>query len=202
MVRPVDFAPDMTTTPLSLARGAIFPWLPSGSDAGRWRRWLSEMQMLLHEHPANFAREARGTVPVTGMWISDGGRVAEAKPVSDSTILAAPGMVGDVARGLARVTGTAGCAPPGSFGALPFHDSTTVVLDRASSTNVPSLQTHWLDPAIAALERGTLTSLSLLADGRGVAAAWQAMRPTRLRRARAKFAPRPFAPPVPDEEIA
>ena len=197
-----DFTPDMTTTPLSLVRGAIHPWLPRGSDAGRWRRWLSEMQMLLHEHPANAVREARGSLPVTGLWISEGGRVAEAKPVSSSAIFAAPGTVGDVARGLARVTGTAACAPPASFAALPMQDSTTVVLDRAGRPNAPSFQTHWIDPAIAALEHGALTSLSLLADGRGMAAAWQAMRPTRLRRALAKWAAQPFAPPVPDEDDA
>ena len=50
-----------------------------GNDAAQWRRWLDEMQMLLHEHPVNVAREARGRVPVTGIWISDGGRIPEAK---------------------------------------------------------------------------------------------------------------------------
>jgi hypothetical protein len=198
----VDFTPDMTTTPLSLVRGAIYPWLPGGNDAGHWRRWLSEMQMLLHEHPANSAREARGRVPVTGIWISEGGRIAEVGPSPASAIFATPLAVGDVARGLARATGTAGCAPPADFAALPLQDSAIVVLDPASRVNAPSLQANWLGPAIAALERGTFTSICLLADGQGMAAAWQAKRPSRPRRALAKFAARPFAPPMPDEDDA
>jgi hypothetical protein len=198
----VDFVPDLTTTPLSLVRGAIYPWLPGGNDAGRWRRWLSEMQMLLHEHPVNAVREARGCVPVTGLWISEGGRIAEASPSPASAIFATPGAAGDVARGLACLRGAAADAPPGSFAALPMHESATVVLDRATRANAPSFQSHWLGPAIAALEHGTLLSLSLLADGQGKAAGWQALRPTRSRRALAKFAARPFAPPLPDEDDA
>src|SRR4030042_1279579 len=32
--------------------------LPEGADADAWRRWHSEMEMLLHEHPVNLARGA------------------------------------------------------------------------------------------------------------------------------------------------
>jgi DHH family len=71
----VGAAPKLTTTPLAAVRGAIYPFLPGDSDAPQWRRWMSEMQMLLYEHPVNAAREARGRVPVTGIWIADGGRV-------------------------------------------------------------------------------------------------------------------------------
>ena len=86
-----DTAPDLTTTPLAVVRGAIYPWLPAGGDAVRWRRWLSEMQMLLHAHPANAAREARGRVPVTGVWISEGGRLAERTAGTGSIDLRAAG---------------------------------------------------------------------------------------------------------------
>ena len=48
----------------------------------RWRRWLTEMQMLLHEHPANAAREARGRSPVTGVWFWGGGARRRTPPAS------------------------------------------------------------------------------------------------------------------------
>jgi hypothetical protein len=198
----VDHAPDLTTTPLAAVRGAIYPWLPGGNDAARWRRWMSEMQMLLHEHPANASRAERGRAPVTGIWISEGGRIAETKQRLNTTIFAPPGTTGDVARGLARLGGAAAFAPPPAFTALPMQDGAAVVLDRANVATASTLQSNWIDPAVAALERGTLVSLSLLADGHGMAAAWNAQRPTWNQRAMARLARRPFAPPFSDEDDA
>lgn len=195
-------APDLITTPLAAVRGAIYPWLPSGSDAPQWRRWLSEMQMLLHEHPTNAAREAHGRVPVTGIWISHGGRIAGTKHGPTTAMFATAGSAGDVARGLARFHGNEFREPPVNFALLPMQKDATVVLDRANIGNAVPLQSNWLAPAVAALERGTLASLSLLADGNGLAAAWHAPRPTWTRRAIAKFATRPFVPPLPELDDA
>jgi hypothetical protein len=47
--------------------------LPNGADAPRFRRWQSEIQMLLHEHPLNVEREKRRRPPVNGIWFSAGG---------------------------------------------------------------------------------------------------------------------------------
>ena len=77
-----------------------------------------------------------------------------------------------------------------------------MVLDRVNAANASLVQTHWLGPAVNALERGTLASLSLLADGQGMAAAWNAQRPTWIRRAMAKLATRPFAAPMPEQDDA
>ncbi len=64
------------------------------------------------------------------------------------------------------------------------------------------LQSDWLGPAVAALERGDLESLSLLADGHGIAAAWHASRPGWRMRASAKYAARSFMPPQREEDDA
>jgi len=197
-----DAAPDVTTTPLASVRGPIYPSLPAGGDAPRWRRWLSEMQMLLHAHPANTLREARGRVPVTGVWISDGGRVADIARDNTTTIFAAAGRDGDVARGLARLRGIAAALPPGRFAALPAHGDAIVVLDRAVAANVPRLLSEWIAPAVAALEEGTLATLTLLGDGGGTAAAWKAARPAWRVRALARLAAPPFALPARGEDDA
>ncbi len=66
--------PQLVTTPLSVATGrAIDPLLPQGADAGPYRARLNELQMLLHEHPVNQAREARGALPVNALWLWGGG---------------------------------------------------------------------------------------------------------------------------------
>jgi hypothetical protein len=198
----VDHTPDLTTTPLAAVRGAIYPWLPGGNDAARWRRWMSEMQMLLHEHPANVAREARGCVPVTGIWLADGGRLAEPRQGPAIPIFAPPGAAGDVARGLAQLGGKSAFVLPTHFAALPEQDGAVVVLDRAEGPHASASQLHWVGGAVAALEHGSLTALSLLADGQGVSAKWHAQRPAWTRRAAAKFAPRPFALPSSGEDDA
>ena len=188
------------TTPLAAVHGAIYPHLPSGEDAAKWRRWLSEMQMLLHDHPVNIAREARGCVPVTGIWISGGGRTTDIADAPATVIFAAPSPAGDVARGLSLLRGNSVRVPPAGFAELHRKDSATVVLDPASETNLPVFERNWLGPAITALERGSLVELTLLADGNGIAAAWRAQRPTLMQRVYARFAARAFVPPVPEME--
>ena len=76
--------PQLVTTPLSVATGcAIDPLLPQGADAMQYRARLNELQMLLHEHPVNLAREARGELPVNSLWLWGGG----SKPAVPATRL-------------------------------------------------------------------------------------------------------------------
>jgi hypothetical protein len=45
-------------------------WLGSDPAARRVRRLQAEVQMLLHSHPLNEARESRGLLPVNSFWLS------------------------------------------------------------------------------------------------------------------------------------
>ena len=64
----------MATTPLSLAAGAgISAAMPRGPDAPRWRRWMNEVQMALHDCPVNAERERRGAAPINSVWFWGGG---------------------------------------------------------------------------------------------------------------------------------
>ena len=53
-------------------------WLPEGAQARLLRRLQNEVQMLLHTHPVNEAREARGALAVNSFWLSGCGRWQEA----------------------------------------------------------------------------------------------------------------------------
>ncbi len=78
---PFAQPPALTTTARSLAAGRdIRPLLPQGEDAVRIRAWLNEVQMLLHDHPVNQAREARGIEPVNALWLWGGGVRPSAPP--------------------------------------------------------------------------------------------------------------------------
>lgn len=54
--------------------------LPSGEGAGELRRWMTEAQMLLHDHAVNDARAARGLPAMNALWLWGSGRV-DASPV-------------------------------------------------------------------------------------------------------------------------
>lgn len=61
-------------------------WLGSDPRARRLRRLQAEVQMLLHAHPLNAAREARGLLPVNSFWVSGCG-VAQPEQAEEGLVL-------------------------------------------------------------------------------------------------------------------
>jgi hypothetical protein len=184
------------TTELSEVHGPIHAHLPRGDHAKAWRRWLSEIQMLLHEHPVNAARDAAGRAPVTGLWLSGGGANAGLRAPAGATLFAVPGPLGDVARGLGDAQSL-----PANFAALPSVDHAIVVLPAVIDMRAMSaLVAAWIDPAVRSLERRALSSLALVADGSGGAFTWNALSPSWWQRVRARFAAPTFV--VPGEAMA
>lgn len=73
----VDHVPRLRTRPLVDVIGRnIDLFLPQGEDAGRWRSWMNELQMLFFNLPVNQLRESQGQLPVNGLWFSGGGRLS------------------------------------------------------------------------------------------------------------------------------
>ena len=71
-----DGVPDIRFTALDEVAGRnIDSYLPQGADQRAWRRYLNEIQMLLHDVDTNVARESRGNLAINGVWFSGGGRV-------------------------------------------------------------------------------------------------------------------------------
>ncbi len=77
-------------------------FLPEGEEGIRWHGVLNEIQMLFYTADLNARRDQAGKGPVSGLWLSGGGRLAQIS----ATGLA--GLYGDssLLRGLARVTET------------------------------------------------------------------------------------------------
>jgi hypothetical protein len=62
--------PDLITIPLPQRRGSPVSAAPfAGKDAAQWMIRLNEMQMLMHNHPVNRARAARGQAAVNSVWL-------------------------------------------------------------------------------------------------------------------------------------
>jgi hypothetical protein len=161
----------------------IGPRLPRGEHAATWRRWLSEMQMLLHEHPVNQRREAAGRAPATGIWMSAGGRLPEAGVPPPASIYATPSRIADVAAGIARVAGLPVAAPAASFESLEGRGDALVVLAHFDEGVVRD----WLEPALSALERGAIDRLVIVAAN-GRARRYESARPSWWRRMRTRSA--------------
>lgn len=73
-------------------------WLGSDPAARRLRRLQAEVQMLLHAHPLNAAREARGLLPVNSFWLSGCGVAQAEQPTPGLVVderLRAPALADD-----------------------------------------------------------------------------------------------------------
>lgn len=62
---------------------SVDPWLPDRRSARLIRRLQNEVQMLLHTHPVNEAREAAGLDTVNSFWLSACGRLPAVAPAAD-----------------------------------------------------------------------------------------------------------------------
>jgi hypothetical protein len=156
-------APEVDTMPPSAARGAgIGDKLPSGADAMRFRALMNETQMLLHEHPVNAVREARGAPAVNSVWFWGGGTLIAPAARPFSIVLAEDPL----ARGLALAAGTPERRASGKadtmISALPAEGMALIVLDPQHGA---ALELDWFGPLLAALQGGRIGMLSLFLAG-------------------------------------
>lgn len=184
------------TTALAQVHGAIHAHLPRGAHAGQWKRWLSEMQMLLHDDPRNAARERAGRLPVTAIWIADAGTVGDTGSTASTQWFAPPDREGDVARGLAAKGPGSVALPPAGVAQLALAlDAVVIVPGIRTPAALDAVVAAWLSPALAALDAGTLDGLVVVAaNGRG-AFIWTPRAVPWWLRWRTWSRPREFVPP-------
>lgn len=72
----LDDNPDVVTNALADVAGkGIHAMLPSGPDQAIWHRRLTEVQMVLKNHPVNQQREQSGQLPANALWFWGLGRL-------------------------------------------------------------------------------------------------------------------------------
>ncbi|CAG1001239.1 hypothetical protein BURK1_02875 [Burkholderiales bacterium] len=199
----MDARQDLVTVPLDDAVGSMMSsHMPAGGAARTWRRWTTEIQMLLHAHPVNLERERAGRAVCNGLWFWGGGTLADVGLVAPFRAHAPGGRAGDLLRGLAQHAGGETLMRPGSFEATfeavpatrPASHVAVLLPAVADASALEELDRAWLAPAVASLARGRLASITLVAGG-GRAATWITRRPSMLSRLVAGVAPRRFAVP-------
>jgi hypothetical protein len=180
--------PHLETHSLETAIGRnIRNMLPGGPEGKHWHSLLNEIQMLLHRHPVNEAREQHGLPPVNSIWPWGGG-VLPSNPPSPFTHIWTDYAL---ARGLAVAAGTP-CAsvPETAMEWLPAAQTGSqhlVILDTLRNPalygdvhlwreTLSQLERDWFGPMRQALSRGKISRLTLTAFDNGQARSFSASR--------------------------
>ena len=172
--------PQIATRTILEAMGRdINPLLPAGPQAMHWHRVTNEIQMLLHAHGVNEARESRGQPTINSVWLWGGGT----HPAVGRSGFHAVWSDDSLARGLGKSAGLP--AMPTGGGAVRWLGEATrrgerqchlVVLDQLLLSarhgdlsrwraQLAELEEHWFAPLLGALRKRRLARLSLVALG-------------------------------------
>jgi hypothetical protein len=137
----------------------IYEHLPEGDLGRRWRRLLSEAQVILHNHPLNAERAAAGKPTVNSLWFWGGGslpdhvRCAATQVLSDDLLLAA----------LARPSGVSQRELPATFSASTL--AAGALIDLRRRRDAAALERDWVLPALDAARRARRPLRLDFADG-------------------------------------
>ena len=167
----------VTAPTLGATAGKSLPPTPlTGPRASHWHRVLTEAQMVLHDHPVNQAREARGLPVVNSLLLWGGGRKSTVPGRNFSEVWSDDPL----ATALAVQSGANFHAAPSSaalwFGTRPKSDGRHLItLDRAHQAMryggpeawlkaINALEDMWFAPLRGALD-GPLKDLVIVAGG-------------------------------------
>jgi hypothetical protein len=160
-----------TAVPLEAA-GRAGPSIASGSKAERWHALQNEAQMLLHAHPVNAAREARGERALNSLWFWGAGTL----PLEAECRWRTVSSRDPVARGLAiAARSQARHLPAGAaawLAAAPEDGRHLVCLDELRIAHaledgegwiaaLRRIESDWIAPLLAALRADRIGMITL-----------------------------------------
>ncbi len=169
---------------------SISAFLPDGPDGARWRRWQSEMQMLLFEHPVNTVRERDGRPQVNGVWLSGGGTRDAGRATPGVASLYADAAL---PRDLACACGVVVAPAPASLAAWrdtgPQSPSLVWLDDIAANDRLEAFDRDWAAPLGTMLDARAVDKLDVVVTGRESALSFAPRRRSLRMRWRGRFAP-------------
>jgi len=133
--------------------------LPAGRDAAALRRLLTEIQMVLHQHPVNQQREAHGMPSLNAAWLSGAGALTSATTSTLQRIVSDEPYV----MGLCEFV-NANCFPvPGDVNELLQSRSDDMVIIMQVQ-DAEQFDSQWLRPLLSAVNRGQVELFHLYLD--------------------------------------
>ena len=165
----LDASPALQAVSPSQALGRdVAENLLQGTDARKWRRWITEAQMVLHEHPVNLDREQRGLPPVNSVWPWGGGILERpaaapwAQVWADDPLALGLAQAADIASGPLPQSAADLCRGPVGRG--------DILVVCEGGEGLECLEREWMVPLREQLQRGDLASIRFhLAEVRRVA---------------------------------
>ena len=161
--RAFDAPNVMTACPDAAAANELERVMPRGPQAGALRRLMTELQMLLHEHPVNDARARRGLPAINALWLWGTGAIAL---LQSHKML--PPAFGDepYLNGIYKLHGQSVQAVPGTCNELLCAIATAQrALAVVPVAEIDLLETQWIEPLRRALAAGAIDRVDLILDG-------------------------------------
>jgi hypothetical protein len=154
--------PHLVTSDLELVEGRnVDDVLPSGQDASAWQRYVTEAQMILHEHPVNSARESRGEPAANSLWLWGGGVVPEANRHFNTMSVNDP-----LLHEIGKLSGAHMSDPPAVN--IDFCETGNNLVEFSEHATgedgdvLSKLESDWMVPAWQALRTGKLDKVTLV----------------------------------------
>ena len=149
----------ITTEPARIVGGKVADALPRGEGASVLRRLGAEIEMWLHEHPLNRARE----LPISTLWIWGGGpqtRLARSAPDALPVAFGSDSYLG----GLWRLCSGEARPLPRQLDAT--YAGSVVLVVETGRMSLGEIDHHFIVPALEALRKHAVERVSILANDR------------------------------------
>lgn len=143
------------TSPDDALGADVFDLLPEGNDGRRWRALLSEAQVLLHNHPCNAERVARGVPPINSLWFWGPGPLPDHVRCEFSHVCSDD----DAVQAFAFLAGVPASPLPPRWAA--GEDGGHRVFDLREVRDLAALQGDWFAPVMADIGAGRLDIATL-----------------------------------------
>lgn len=166
----LDATPDLVTNALvDVAGRGIHALLPSGPDQGAWHRRLTEVQMLLKNHPVNQKREQQGKLTANALWFWGLGRLPKQLMTEFDCFVSKSFVI----KGLAQIAGKTFVPNVQSWPSLrtlmksqswqrgAFVEDGLIAANRFANTALRNqvlskVERDWAEPIVQALQDGQL----------------------------------------------
>ncbi|HEY5809680.1 MAG TPA: hypothetical protein VIT67_17015 [Povalibacter sp.] len=148
-----------TSSPEAAASGELPSMMPRGADAPRLRRLMTELQMMLHEHPVNERRAARGLPAINALWLWGAGTlVSPQRRELPAAYGAAPFL-----KGVYQLHEQTVAPLPGD-GAMLIGGAPCSSLAIDETSDLEILESRWFAPLISLLAAGRIARLEIVLD--------------------------------------
>jgi len=148
-----------TTLPSVAMHKNVHQFLPLGAAASKWVTRLNEIQMILHEHPANLARESLREPAINSLWLSGGGSLPDYEQDNIDDVAANLLLANSVLyQGLAQWAGLASQSVPETLNAVLQHNVAHIRLQLPATAKLDEV---WFKALLQALKTKKITGLTL-----------------------------------------